>query len=108
MTPKATRLRTGREGMNKLEARYADALNARGDVALWMYEAVKFRLADGAYYTPDFLVVLKDGTVEIHETKGFLREAARVRVKVAARLYPFPFRMVKWAAGAWQSTEVTG
>jgi len=42
------------------------------------------------------------GWFEIHETKGHWREAARVRIKVAADLYPwFKFVAVKWDKKQW-------
>lgn len=91
-------------GMNKLEAKYAlylDEQMAFGFVARWNFEAVKLRLADGAWYTPDFRVILPDGTEEYHETKGFWREAARVRIKVAAELHPYRFIAVQWKDNAW-------
>src|SRR5688572_6464228 len=74
-------------GMNKLEERYACVLQSEllaGRIKAWAYEAEKLRLADGAWYTPDFRVVMPTDEVCFHEAKGFFREAARVRLKVAA------------------------
>jgi hypothetical protein len=90
---------------NGLEASYAEhltVLQARGEVLWWRFEGISFRLADGAIYTPDFVVQLPDGLIELHETKGHWREAARVRIKVAAELYPFAFVAVKSVGGKWQ------
>jgi hypothetical protein len=87
--------RTGRGAMNKTEARYAsevlDVRKGLGEVADYWYESVKLRLADGSWFTVDFFVMLADGRLEAHEVKGFWREAARVRIKVAAECYPFLF-----------------
>lgn len=108
-TGKATRAPGAVSGMNKLEASYAqhlEARRARGEIAEWRYESTKLRLADGAWYTPDFRVVLPGGEVEFHETKGFMREAARVRLRVAAELHPFRFLLVKRAGGEWSVVEV--
>lgn len=81
---------------NKTEAAYMAELRHRPGVVEVMFEAVKLRLADGAWYTPDVLVLMEDGQCELHEVKGFWREAARVRIKVAARLYPhWIFRAVQ-------------
>lgn len=80
--------------MNKLEARYAQQLEARkiaGEILWYKYEAVKLRLADNTFYTPDFAVMLANGELEMHETKGFMRDDAAVKIKVAAALYPFRF-----------------
>lgn len=61
---------------------------------IWKFEAMKLRLAKNTFYTPDFLLVYKEH-FEIHEVKGFWREDARVKIKVAAQEYPwFKFRAV--------------
>ena len=95
--------------MNKLEAAYAQKLELERLAGMWQwwaYEPIKLRLAGGAWYTPDFAMIDTGGHLVIHETKGFWREAARVRIKVAAELYPF-FRFVavtkqrKRDGGAW-------
>lgn len=93
--------------MNQTEARYAgrlDALKRMGQVAAWAYEAVKLRLADKTFYTPDFLVIMADGGMELHEVKGHWEDDARVKIKVAARLHPwFVFRAVKAVRdGQWE------
>ena len=92
-------------GMNKLEAAYAqhlDALKHTGTVAWWSYEAVGLRLADRTFYHPDFMVMMADGGLEVHETKGFMRDDANVKLKVAARAFPFVFKLVKkQKGGAW-------
>jgi len=80
--------------MNKTEGRYALWLRARrdrGEIKSFELWGVSVRLGDGAKYTPDFLVQLPNGELECHEVKGFWREAARVRIKVAADKYPFRF-----------------
>jgi hypothetical protein len=93
------------DGMNKLEAAYSaelDLLLRAGEIRGWKFEAVKLRLADKTFYTPDFLVVLKDGSLEFHETKGFWRDDARVKIKVAAEMYPmFRFAALKKTKGTW-------
>ena len=82
--------------MNKLEAAYAQRLELERVAGVWQwwaFNSIKLRLATGAYYTPDFALIDPGGHLIIHETKGHWREAARVRIKVAAELYPF-FRFV--------------
>ena len=101
--------RVRKSGMNRLESAYAELLAGRikfGQILLYEYEAVKFRLGDGAWFTPDFMVMLPDGQIEFHETKGFMREAANVRLKVAASKYPFKFFLVKRIKGAWNIEEI--
>ncbi len=78
-----------------LESDYAVLLEARrrsGDCVWWAYEAWKFSIGAGIWYTPDFVVQCADGTLEVAETKGVMREAARVRLYAAAKLYP----MLRW------------
>lgn len=98
--------------MNKLERRYADDLESRkyaGEVLWWAFEAVKFRLADNTFYTPDFAVMLADGFLEVHEVKGFWEDDARVKIKVAAALFPVRFVAIKAKAkkdgGGWEIEE---
>lgn len=91
---------TPRRGrMNKTERAYSIELRARqiaGEVRWFGFECTKLRLANGAWYTPDFTVELARGRLEFHETKGFAREAAIVRLKVAAELNPWArFFLVK-------------
>lgn len=96
--------------MNRTEADYAlvlEALRRAGQVREYHYEAIRLVLADKTSYTPDFLVVLADGTVELHEVKGFMRDDANVKLKVCARLYPFPIRLVRRHGKGWSATEVT-
>jgi hypothetical protein len=100
------RLKTG--AMNKTEAAYAGHLELRraaGEVLWHRFEGLKFRLADNTFYTPDFAVMLADGAMEAHEVKGFWTDDARVKIKVAADLYPFRFVAVKAqskkAGGGW-------
>ena len=93
------------QGMNKLESSYArhlEAMKSAGHVLWWKYEAVGLRLADRTFYHPDFMVMMADGTLEIHETKGFMQEDANVKLKVAACAFPFVFKLVKkHKGGAW-------
>lgn len=88
---------------SRLEAGYYEHLRERksaGEILDFGYEVEKLRLADGAWFTPDFRVVCVDQTIEFHETKGFMREAARVRLLVAADIHPYRFMLVKKTAGA--------
>lgn len=83
-------------GMNNTEGAYAHILELRrraGDIADWKFEAVKLRLANKTFYTPDFMVMGNEGYIDLVEVKGFWRDDARVKIKVAARLYPI-FRFV--------------
>lgn len=82
--------------MNKTEEWYAyQVLQPKlqsGEILKWMYEAITLRLAKSLTYTPDFYVVTKDGTVELHETKGSWtargQQTSRAKIKMASELYP--------------------
>ena len=99
-----------RRDMNKLEASFADVLDSRkanGEIALWKYESIKFILADRTTYTPDFFVMLPDGRIEFYETKGFMRDDANVKLKVAASMFcMFRFYLVKYDKKQWKITKV--
>lgn len=59
------RLKTGE--MNNTERAYAAHLNAlqlSGAVLWYRFEGLKFRLAGNTFYTPDFAVMIADGTME--------------------------------------------
>lgn len=90
--------------MNKTEAKYAmrlDLLQKAGEILSYRFEALKFRLADRTFYTPDFLVVTPD-QIELHEVKGFLEEDANVKWKMAAELFPeFKFLMIERKKDQW-------
>jgi hypothetical protein len=100
--------------MNKTEAAYSRELFNMQKVGLikwYEYECVKFRLADKTWYTPDFLVVDAEDRLEAVEIKahwqgvnraGWLDDA-RVKVKVAAEMFPLKFRAaVLMPDGSWQ------
>jgi hypothetical protein len=106
------RLPTGT--MNKLETAY-DAylwtLYAAGDVLWHKFEGIKLRLADNTFLTVDFAVLPRSGVLEMHECKGFWQDDARVKIKVAASIYPFKFIAVKARAkkngGGWEREELS-
>lgn len=98
--------------MNKTEAAYGLTLEGRkaaGELLWYAFEAVKLRLADATFYTPDFVVMASDGVLEMHEVKGFWRDDARVKIKVAAERFPFRFCAVqalpKRQGGGWKVEE---
>jgi hypothetical protein len=85
--------------MNKTEQNYAGHLEDRkikGEILYYAFDSIKFRLADKTFYTPDFVVMKASGEIEIHEVKGHWEDDARVKIKVAASMHPFPFIAVMW------------
>lgn len=82
---------------NKLESAYADYLEGRkqaGEILWYKFEGIKLRLADNCFFNPDFAVMLKSGEIQFHEVKGYMRDDAAVKIKVAADEYPFQFVLV--------------
>ena len=105
------RLKT--EQMNKTEARYAEhleRLKAAGEIAWYKFEGIKFRLADNTSYSPDFMVMLPGGEMQIHEIKGFAMDDSLVKIKVACELFPFRGFIIrekpKKIGGGWDIQEV--
>lgn len=103
--------------MNKTEAAYAERLRLRvlaDEVASFQFEAVKLRIAERCFYTPDFLVVTPDDHYEFHEVKGrkgdgfYAREDAIIKVKAAAALFSTWRFFIVWPAegGAWREKEI--
>lgn len=84
--------------MNKTEAKYAEALQARklaGEIEEWYFEGSTFKLAADCRYTPDFEVYLADGSIEYVDVKGSgpIDPKSRVKIRMAAQLRPW-FRWV--------------
>lgn len=107
--------------MNKVESAYAlflDQLKQVGGVKGYHFESVTLLLAPGCRYTPDFMVWLKDGSIEMHEVKTRWRNAkqrgpnmtddARVKLLTAARLYPEFNFVLAWldGNGGWHMENI--
>jgi hypothetical protein len=97
-------------GMNAWEREYAnqlEMLRRAGEIEWWGFEPIRLRLGKGAWFTPDFCVAYPSGALVFYEVKGWFREAAKVRIKVAASLYPmFGFVVARKVSGEWIHVEV--
>jgi hypothetical protein len=86
--------------MNKTEAARAQVLELAkrtGSVREYWFEGGKFRLGDGTFYTPDFMVWYANGSIGFEEIKGgFIREDGLVKFKWAKDKFP----CFKWSL--WQ------
>ena len=110
-TPLETKLKIqltdDEEKLNKLERAWLAVLRDRG--AEWIgIEPFGLKLASHrCRYHPDF-ITLKDGLLTAYECKGpQFWDDAKVKLKVAAREYPFiRFVLVKREGGRWIETEV--
>lgn len=97
--PLAAPAGSGPKFRSKAETRYAAILESQrraGQIDAWRYEAVTLTLADGCRYTPDFLVIER-GRMTLIEVKGFMREAARLRLRIAVEQYPHFGWCLIWA-----------
>lgn len=95
--------------MNKTEEAYAWVLELQkraGLLTWYAYEAITLKLADGVRYTPDFAVRTADGQLEFHEVKGYMREDARIKLHVAASMFPFKFFLAWRVTTGWDIEEV--
>lgn len=104
------RLKTG--ALNKTEQLYQTELERRkalGEVLWHRFEGVKLRLADNTFLTIDFAVMVADGTLEMHEVKGYWHDDAKAKTKIASSMYPFRFIAVRPEAkkrgGGWKVEE---
>lgn len=80
--------------MNKTESLFANELRLRqtaGEVLGYVFGAMNFQLAKKCWFRPDFLVVLADHTLEFVDVKGSgpIADDSIVKIKMAARLFPF-------------------
>jgi hypothetical protein len=102
--------------MNKWETLYNDELKMSlqvGAIRWYDFEPMRLKLAefttDGEprtiWYTPDFGVMEKTGELWFAEVKGFWREAARVRIKLAASKFPFRFVAITRDKCEWKKEE---
>lgn len=112
--------------MNQTEAAYARLLEGRllaNEIAGWWYELMTIKLADRCSLQPDFMVMLLDGSLEFHEVKGgktdgngkwtyWAEEDAKVKLKIAAAITPFPLFVVYPQKGGhkngWCVVEMRG
>lgn len=93
--------------LNKLESAWLAVIRADITLAWIGVHAMTFKIGDDCRYTPDFMALNIDGELIAYETKGFMRDDARVKLKVAARMFPFVgFVLVERKAGAWICTEI--
>lgn len=80
-----------------------DAKN-KGLIQAFYFEQVTLYLSDPApgtkrvSYTPDFVVIMADGSVRVDEIKGgFIREDSELKFKIAADRFPlFHWRMIQY------------
>lgn len=73
--------------LNKTETAFLDHLKA-GKHLFVLTQAITLKLGDDCRYTPDF-VTIDPTVITAWEVKGFWRDDARVKIKCAARNFPW-------------------
>jgi len=107
--------------MNKLERDYAgylEQLKLAKEIQDYRFEPLKLILVHGIpgkrnemSFKADFLVIKQNWpyqwfNFELHEVKGFLREDAQLKLKMAAELFPwFRFYLIQREKAEWKYTE---
>lgn len=93
--------------LNKTERAYLAHL--RAERPPWIgVQSITLKLADDTRYTCDFFLLDDNGTLHGREVKGFFRDDAKVKIKVAARMFPFiRFHVVTKTKNGWQHIPIS-
>ena len=109
VTPAKTLRQKRGPKLNKTEAAFGEWLKSRTPATVRAQE-ITLSLGNGVRYTPDFSVTDAFECCDFYEVKGFMRDDAAVKLKVAASKYPeFTFFLVhrdKSAPSGWKIEEV--
>lgn len=95
--------------LNKTEAAFLAHLRATG----WPWvgiQSMTLKLGDDCRYTPDFQT-FRENHLVMWEVKGFWRDDARVKIKTAARMFPFLHFMAvsrRGRASDWAIEDIRG
>lgn len=92
---------TDEERLNKTEKAYLAHLRAHG--FRWIgIQSLTLKLGDDCRYSPDFITISISGELTAREVKGFFRDDAKVKIKVAARMFPWiKFIVVRKDKSGW-------
>ncbi len=106
-TPKRIRQST-KPLMNKLENEYLNYMKMVFTGEVITSQALKFNLANGLWYKPDFVVFFTSGSIVAYECKGpHAFRGGFENLKIAARLYVHITWFLVWKdGGEWKKQEV--
>ena len=106
-TAKARLRQKAGDGLNKTERAFLGHLKRQDCGARVYAQSITLKLGNGVRYTPDFIVV-DEWRLTAYEVKGFMRDDAAVKLKVAATAYPrISFHLVtKRKGGGWDIQAV--
>jgi hypothetical protein len=105
------RMKTGERNRSEIayEQQVLEPALQSGEIQWYSFDGIKLRLAGNTFLTVDYAVLTKYGYLEMHDVKGHKRiymEDAKVKMKVAAEMYPFTFKVAFGPSGGWQIEEV--
>lgn len=87
---------TDEKKLNKTERRFLDYLRSQ-NYRIVHIQSITLKIGDDCRYTPDFISITPFSAQIAWEVKGFFRDDAKVKLKVAARMYPWiVFKLVRW------------
>lgn len=93
--------------LNKTEKAYLIYLRGLEGLIWIGVQNVTLKLGDDCRYTPDFVTVDANRCLAMREVKGFFREDAKVKIKVAARMFPWlPFYLVRKTKNGWEHERI--
>jgi len=91
----SVRKQTDEEKLNKTEKAYLAVLRSLGVKNLGI-QSITLKIADDCRFTPDFNYVDESERTVLIDVKGWQREDAFIKIKVAARIFTqFKFQIVK-------------
>lgn len=104
--PKRSQVFDPTHGMNDTEKRLSRELEVEkllGNILGFHFEKIGLQLAPKTWYFPDFVVFMPDGCMHVIEVKGFLRDDAAAKYKVAVGMFPeITFHMVRSENQSWK------
>lgn len=94
---------TDEEKLNKTERAYLAVLRASQDPCWIGIQNITLKLADDTRLTPDFTTINKLGAITFIDVKGFQREDALIKMKMAARQFTWAqFEIVSRDGREWK------
>jgi hypothetical protein len=98
---------TDEEKLNKLERDWLRELRLTHPAENIGIQDMTLKLGNDCRFTPDFWTIDPNGQLICWETKGFLRDDAACKLRVAARKFRhFRFIMVTREKGKWIQTPI--
>ena len=97
---------TEEDKLNKLERRWLAHMRALHMQEIGI-QSLTLKLGDDCRYTPDFTTIDAHGHLVAYETKGFMRDDAQVKIKIAARKFRWiEFVLVTEENHQWIETQI--